>query len=197
MAKVSTYIDDKGRKCTGCGIYKEWTHYTRNNKVKSGHASRCKECVNGTPRALRNVKKECLRASELKQLRKKNNPIEWKATQIRNNLLRRKPQFNFITTENTASKAEIIDWLESIQPYKDYYTGEPLDLFESQVDHKIPLSRGGTNDISNLCLCSQKINAAKGKMTDEEFIALLECISQWEDNGDYVLARLRMGWRVR
>ena len=72
------------------------------------------------------------------------------------------------------------------------YTGEQLnELFEKQdgkcfycgdliyssfnkelhVDHKNPLTRGGTNDISNIALACSKCNLSKHVQTAEEFLA--------------------------
>lgn len=39
------------------------------------------------------------------------------------------------------------------------------------MDHKIPLSRGGTNAQDNLVLCCAKCNNTKGRKTEEEFLA--------------------------
>jgi 5-methylcytosine-specific restriction endonuclease McrA len=74
------------------------------------------------------------------------------------------------------------------------FTGEELkELFEQQdgfcfycgtllyssfdndihTDHKVPLSRGGTNDISNIALCCASCNRHKHTMTDVEFLKIL------------------------
>lgn len=41
------------------------------------------------------------------------------------------------------------------------------------VDHKVPLSRGGTNDPSNLAPCCWRCNNDKGSLTDVEFLLIL------------------------
>ena len=41
---------------------------------------------------------------------------------------------------------------------------------EYHIDHKLPLSRGGTNNIDNLALSCPHCNWSKGKKTDVEFI---------------------------
>jgi len=60
-----------------------------------------------------------------------------------------------------------------------YLTGKPLDLTKSstyELDHIIPISRGGDNSIDNLGLCSKEANQAKGAMTNEEFILLCQLV---------------------
>jgi 5-methylcytosine-specific restriction endonuclease McrA len=41
-----------------------------------------------------------------------------------------------------------------------------------QIDHVIPLSRGGSWELANLILCCGECNAIKGSLTGEEYIAL-------------------------
>lgn len=51
-----------------------------------------------------------------------------------------------------------------------FYTGAKLELMTAHIDHKIPISRGGTNDFSNLALCTPEANQLKYNRTHEEFI---------------------------
>lgn len=46
------------------------------------------------------------------------------------------------------------------------------------LDHQIPLSRGGCNDLSNLVLCCKRCNRAKGNMSGCEFLLLLELLEE-------------------
>ena len=59
--------------------------------------------------------------------------------------------------------------LES-QGYLCALTGVRLEVETAELDHKIPVCRGGTNDLSNLQWIHKSINRAKGTMTNEEFI---------------------------
>ena len=59
--------------------------------------------------------------------------------------------------------------LES-QGYLCALTGVRLEIATAELDHKIPVCRGGTNDLSNLQWIHKSINRAKGTMTNEEFI---------------------------
>lgn len=49
-----------------------------------------------------------------------------------------------------------------------YLCGELLTKFE--LEHKVPLSRGGTNDPENLALACQSCNRIKGSKTLTEFV---------------------------
>lgn len=60
-----------------------------------------------------------------------------------------------------------------------YITGEPIDLNnpeEYSLDHIIPISKGGTNDISNCGLASKKANMLKSDLTYSELIALCQTV---------------------
>jgi 5-methylcytosine-specific restriction endonuclease McrA len=68
------------------------------------------------------------------------------------------------------------DVLDKIGPNpKCYLTGKPIDLRQPNtynLDHIIPTSKGGTNDLSNLEICTKEVNFAKGNLSVEEFIRL-------------------------
>ena len=49
--------------------------------------------------------------------------------------------------------------------------GQKYDIADLVVDHKIPMSRGGTDHIDNLQLMSHACNSSKGNKTMEEWIA--------------------------
>ncbi len=51
-------------------------------------------------------------------------------------------------------------------------SGVELSPNDSSVDHKLPLSRGGTDLIDNLQWVTRQVNKAKGTMTNEEFIQM-------------------------
>lgn len=50
-----------------------------------------------------------------------------------------------------------------------------IELTEQfHVDHRMPISRGGSNDKENLAIACAPCNWSKGAKTDEEFFAFLE-----------------------
>ena len=64
------------------------------------------------------------------------------------------------------------DWLALVEFWggRCAYCGEGGVL---EADHRVPLSRGGTNHIANILPACRRCNAKKHKMTEEEFRARL------------------------
>ena len=65
------------------------------------------------------------------------------------------------------------EWRALVDIYDGWcaYRGEAGPL---QVDHRIPLSRGGTNAIDNVLPACRTCNTQKGQMTETEFRARLD-----------------------
>ena len=53
-------------------------------------------------------------------------------------------------------------------------TGRKIDLTKDDynIDHIIPLDKGGTNELDNMAFCIPEANAAKSNLTNDEFVAL-------------------------
>lgn len=53
-----------------------------------------------------------------------------------------------------------------------FYCGKEIKPFtvDKQIDHKIPISKGGNNNIKNLAICCKSCNSGKRDMTDTEYI---------------------------
>lgn len=80
------------------------------------------------------------------------------------------------------------DFLDKIgnEP-KCYLSGESINLCETKsysIDHIIPSSKGGENNIDNAGLISSSINKMKSDITVEEFIQ--KCVQILEYNGYYI-----------
>ncbi len=59
------------------------------------------------------------------------------------------------------------------QNYKCALTGRELTPDKAALDHCVPVSRGGSlTDADNLQVLHVEVNAAKGALTNAEFIAL-------------------------
>lgn len=58
------------------------------------------------------------------------------------------------------------------------YTGEGLEPDETtHLDHKVPVSRGGSDCASNLQWLSRRANMAKTDMTHDEFVGMCARVS--------------------
>jgi hypothetical protein len=65
---------------------------------------------------------------------------------------------------------------------------------KANMDHRVPISRGGGAETSNLALCCHRCNQIKGDCTVEEFLALKALVSTWEDQGKNLFIRLQWGF---
>lgn len=113
-----------------------------------------------------------------------------KARVLRSNLLQRVKTEALKST--TATLRELEKWLNH-EHFICYYCLRELNLEDLTCDHKTPLSRLGSNEISNLCICCSDCNSLKAELTEEEFRSLLELVKTWKDNGEYLFIRLRRG----
>lgn len=104
--------------------------------------------------------------------------------------LNRRVALNLRQTTPTISDLE--KWINR-KSYSCYYCLIDLILDDITVDHKTPLFREGTNNLENLCIACSSCNTIKGSLTEEEFRQLLELVKNWEDSGQYILRRLKMG----
>lgn len=129
-----------------------------------------------------------------------------KAANFRNSCLVRADKLG-IDRVNVPMPKEFETWLmtyqQSIEIYRRQYylrcayTGELVKLSDIQIDHKTPVSRGGSFASANLAITSGKTNQHKGGLTDSEFLKLLDLLNTFDDKGkNNVLSRLRSGWRV-
>lgn len=70
------------------------------------------------------------------------------------------------------------------------YCQAGIDGVTFSLDHKLPISRGGSHALYNLAICCKRCNMAKGAMNDEEYLALLYLLRTFYDGGESVLRRL-------
>ena len=189
--KFKTQIDEHGRVCTKCLQYKPWDEFFASNKTATKKQSECKKCKHENKKGTRNYERELYCAKKHKQKIKKENPILYKARNLRSRLLARTRDPGIKQTTPTVKELET--WLNR-DAYICYYSGITLSLNDLTVDHKFPLTRGGTNELDNLCICSNHMNTAKGTMTSEEFMDLLLLVKKWEDGGARLLRRLKQGY---
>jgi CRISPR/Cas system Type II protein with McrA/HNH and RuvC-like nuclease domain len=70
------------------------------------------------------------------------------------------------------------------QNFQCAYSGKSLEMgSDATLDHKIPRSRGGSDDIGNLQWVSRRVNQMKTDFTHDEFIRACEVIvKSWRQN---------------
>ena len=79
---------------------------------------------------------------------------------------------------------QIREFIEEKFKGKCYLSGREVDLDSASsfhFDHIVPKSKGGTNELDNLGVCTPEVNVAKGDLSVEEFIEL--CKDVLKHNG--------------
>lgn len=89
--------------------------------------------------------------------------------------------------EQDEVSAEALRSLLEIQGYRCALTGERLSPDTAELDHKVPLAMGGTNDLGNLQWLCRDANRAKGTMDNEAFIKLCAAVAKWSSRSPYDL----------
>lgn len=65
-----------------------------------------------------------------------------------------------------AHTPEALEWIASLEDPICHYCGKAA----TEIDHLVPISRGGTGELSNLATACRRCNARKNDMTYEEFL---------------------------
>ena len=78
-------------------------------------------------------------------------------------------------TVNGADAISFEDWQQLYSADTCYYCGKQIEGRNKTVDHKIPISRGGTNARENLVMCCQSCNSHKNNRTESEYY-------EWRNN---------------
>jgi 5-methylcytosine-specific restriction endonuclease McrA len=73
-------------------------------------------------------------------------------------------------TENTI-KLVYEDNIKRFGTLTCYLCLKPIELRKDHLEHKVPLSKGGTNDYNNLAVACQHCNCSKGNKTEEEYLS--------------------------
>jgi hypothetical protein len=120
---------------------------------------------------------------------RRTNWSQWKASQVRSSWRERAKKYG-LPLEDVPSRPEIQEWLEKSHPLQCYFTGGFISQDVVELDHKDPLSRGGSLTLKNVGITSRWYNNIKGQMSEKEFRLLLKLVSKWEDKGDALFKRL-------
>ena len=149
------------KTCTKCGIPKEEGEF--HHKTATTFMSWCKECRVGQRRTA--------------YLRRSAQESEsYKAWRLAHPEAARAKSANYRARKLTADgafSADDVVYLYTDQQQSCAYCGNTL-LAGYHVEHRIPLIRGGSNSLENLCLACPTCNLRKGAKTDQEFLAILQ-----------------------
>ena len=96
---------------------------------------------------------------------------------IRNRAMKIGIAFNY-TTENFC-KLLAKKWKEQLGFCN--LTGEKLNRHNSNVDHILPVAKGGSFDIDNLQWISKEVNRIKGTLTKEELLDICTKLLEHEN----------------
>ena len=176
------------KKCSKCGEVQDIDMFSKANAHKDGHKGQCKVCVKeyykNNKDKIKEQKKEYNKNNKdrIKERQKKyyeNNKDRIKEydKEYRENNKDRIKEYR--ETHRIEYKAYVhkrrariksnggsytkAQWLECLEffDYKCAYSGEPLTVDTASVEHVVPVSKGGTSDISNLVPCVLTYNISK------------------------------------
>jgi len=84
-----------------------------------------------------------------------------------------------------ASSRELKRKLDA-QGKRCFFSGQPLELEDFQIDHLRAVKHGGGHGLENLVFVSSEVNRAKGQMDADDFINLCICVAErWNENEFY------------
>jgi len=78
--------------------------------------------------------------------------------------------------EGEVTSSSLLELIKS-QGFKCALSGLPLTPTLAALDHKVPISKGGTHELSNLWWVHKDINAAKAQTNSAEFIAMCKLVA--------------------
>lgn len=73
---------------------------------------------------------------------------------------------------------QLMDLLEQ-QEYRCALSGVKLSPELAELDHKVPLAKGGSNAVSNVQWLHKRINRMKGSMKQDDFVDMCSKVAQW------------------
>jgi 5-methylcytosine-specific restriction endonuclease McrA len=84
----------------------------------------------------------------------------------------------FKTKKSKANAKQLMQLLKQ-QAYRCALSGIELTPETAVIDHKIPVSRGGGNEIENLQWLHEDVNRAKGVLSQDQFLKVCRLVSQY------------------
>lgn len=171
------------KHCTKCNLEKELSLFPFDSR-RDKHHTVCRECRNAQSRAWHKANVDHLR--ECSKAYYHNTPftrIFIKTCRVTGNLFvtpiasttispaARKQWTSYrYNKEKGLNKVRIKDKLMHDQHGRCVICNDDLSKVKTSLDHKIPVSKGGTDDISNLQLTCFTCNQIKGTHTDPKTV---------------------------
>lgn len=81
--------------------------------------------------------------------------------------------------DNRAATSQELMQLLQQQAYRCALTGKLLTPQTARLDHKCPVSQGGSHDVNNLHWVLETVNTAKGTMKLDEFVGMCIDVAKW------------------
>ena len=170
------------KTCTKCGESKPLTEYYKHNQRKDGLFGFCKSCYKIKRDS--SMDKDKRRAYEREYWSRPENKAR-RAKQVKNSMLKNKERHEavraiYLKTDaglNTQRKSCQVNRCKKQGAYVEHV--DPLELYNEQsglcyicfnefsfknmeMDHVIPLSKGGKHQLSNVKMCCARCNKSKG-----------------------------------
>ena len=176
--RVRTKKQFKEKPCADCGI---------TIIPGSGHQSRCKECQHIERKKQRKdfrLKYPEKTKAQIRDWKKRNPDYYYKWKSKNPELAKRLQKISHANWRARLRAAGTITMETIRQVYKQnllkygdltcYLCGEKIDAGKEHMDHKLPLSRGGKNELSNLEIACSFCNQSKNSKTVEEYLEWLK-----------------------
>ena len=165
--------DEFTKVCTGCGQVKSILDFHHNRARKDGLQTQCKDCVRkyNRSRTGKDAQEKYRKSDKFKEVHKRyRQSTKGKAARKRSGKTRR-TRIKYI--QGSLTDAE---WQTLLATY-DYcsYCGE--DLSDPQLEHILPVSRGGRHELGNVLPVCLNCNRDKGDQTLEEWLKELQAKS--------------------
>lgn len=176
------------KRCAACGETKSLTEFSKNRRVSDGHHYRCRECANAyrrqNPRYLAKAREYKRQRPDVMQRQRReyreNNrereaakQREWYQANLEACRLKalQKARRRHAQTYNAEGSHTVEEWLAKLAAYqgKCHWCGQTI-TGRAHGDHLIPLSRGGSDDISNVVPSCASCNTRKKDKLPHEFM---------------------------
>ncbi len=164
--------------CSKCKEEKELTKFSKSKSCKTGYSYWCNSCKKtySKNRIETGISKDYLKK------KRRNDCLKSKCKQCSNKRLDTSKYcmyhfvYSLIVTWKL-SKDEIEKTIKGLIEKLEYseftchYSGLKITPgFSASIDHRIPKTKGGTNDLSNLVWSHTQVNKLKNNLSEKEFI---------------------------